>query len=160
MKTMFRRSATARFSSSRGRSVLSMGADSPVRAASSALKLTDSTTLASAGTRSPASRSIRSPGTRLAASTSSERPSRRTRTVGTESFFSAAMARSARYSWVKPRMALRMTMIMIMIASSVAPTTKETTAATRRTTTITSVNWPSKTESGLRKPCSSMLLGP
>ena len=60
------------------------------------------------------------------------------------------MARSARYSWVKPRTAFRATMIRIMMASVVSPMAKEMAAATSSTSTITSVNWPANTASGLR----------
>ena len=58
-----------------------------------------------------------SPGTSSRAEISRTWPSRRTLTVGTASFFRAAMAFSARYSWVNPRMALSTTMTMMAMAS-------------------------------------------
>ena len=63
----------------------------------------------------------------------------------------AAMARSARYSCVKPRMA---------IVSLRSPTRKELAAATMRTTTITSVNCATRMRHGLLKPRSISSLGP
>ncbi len=73
---------------------------------------------------------------------------------------SAAMARSALYSWLKPRMAFRMTITRIMMASTVSPTTKEITAATISTMTITSVNCSRNATMGLRPRRSSSWFGP
>ena len=157
---MLSRSPKGMFSPGSGFTILSTGTDSPVRAASSHRRFIDSSTRASAGILEPASTRITSPGTNWVASISRTWPARRTLTEGTANRFRAAMARSARYSWVKPRRAFKMTMMRIMMPSMVSPMAKEMMAATSKTRTMTSVNWPASTSSGLRRRRSSNWFGP
>ena len=121
---MLARSASGTSFSSRAMSVLLTGVDSPVRLASWTAKLeVCQTTRLSAGMWSPASSSTRSPGTSSRAGTTRVAPSRRTLDDGAASRRSAARLFSARYSWTRPRMALRMT--MARMASGVDPFLEE-----------------------------------
>ena len=119
-----------------------------------------STRRKSAGTKLPASSRTRSPGTRSRAGNSWSTPPRRTRTFGTANFLSAAIARSARYSWKNPNKAKSSTMARMAIASCHLPKKPEMTAAATRIKTMVAVNCSHKILKGLRPPCSASSLGP
>ncbi len=140
MKALFFRSPRATCSWSMGSIFFSIGSDSPVRAASSMRRLATSTRRPSAGIRFPASSSTTSPGTSSRAEISTTWPSRRTRTVGTASFFRAAIACSARYSWLTPSAALIKTMARMTIVSCASPIKADTMAATIKMNTMASVS--------------------
>ena len=112
--------------------VFSTGTDSPVREASSAFRLTASRRRASAGIRSPVLKKIMSPGTSSFAGISVSFPSLRTDATGAAILFRASIARSARYSWIKPRPAAKRIMTKMTMASATSPTTADRTTATRR----------------------------
>ena len=141
-------------------SLFPTGSDSPVRAASCARRLMLSMSLPSAGTRSPVSSLTMSPGTRSRAEISVRRPSRIALTVGTASFFRAAIACSARYSWLKPMIALSTTMARMMMTSSISPRNAEAAAATIRMMTMRSLNCSTKIVRGLFLPFSTNSFGP
>ena|SRR3989338_1975193 len=110
--------------------VLVTGVDSPVRLASCALKLeVTQTKRLSAGILSPDSISIKSPGT----SSEEERtlcwPDLITLDVGLDNFLSAAKDFSARYSWIKPKIALIITIAIMAKASIHSLRNPETKAA-------------------------------
>ena len=119
-----------------------------------------STRRASAGTRSPVSRRRTSPGTSSRAGISRTPPSRLTFTTGAARRDSAAIAFSARYSWVKPSSAFRRTMATIATVSTRSPSSAETTAAARRTATIVEANWERKMRPGRSGGPSGSSLGP
>ena len=114
----------------------------------------------SAGTTFPASRRTISPGARSRAGISWAWPLRRTWTLGTAIFLRAAMACSARYSWVRPRAALMTTMMRMTTVSDTSPTRAEMTAATMRMMTITSLSWSQSMAQMLLTPFSTSSLGP
>ena len=91
--------------------VLSIGADSPVSAASSIVRFIATVIRLSAGTRSPAWSATTSPGTTSRAAMLRSIPSRITWASGAAIFFSASSARSARYSWTKPSNTANSTMM-------------------------------------------------
>ena len=125
----------------------SAGTDSPVSADSSLFKLTLCKSLASAGTKSPASKRMISPGTNSDASMIDSALSRRTRACGADIFFNASSALSARLSCITPIMAFTTTISKISNGSkkpsgspSTHATTKETAAAASNIRIITSLN--------------------
>ena len=132
---MLRRSASSESSiSGRDSTCLVTGVDSPVRAASLTRSAHDSVRRRSAATRSPGPSSTRSPGTSSAAGSSCIPPPRRTHTIGAVIALSAAIARSARYSWTKPSRPLRTRMARITTVSLRSPSAAATPAATSSTT--------------------------
>ncbi len=138
---MFVLSATGASSRSSGAAVFSTGSDSPVSAASSVRSRTASESRTSAGTTEPVWSTTRSPGTSRSAPTSRGLPSRTTVAVGAAIRFSAAIARSARYSCTKPSTAFRTTITAMAIVSAASPITPATTAATMSTMIMKSRNW-------------------
>ncbi len=82
-------------------------------------------------------------------------PSRRTRTVGTDIRLSAAIDCSARYSCVKPRIALRTTMARMTTASIQSPSVTERTTAARRMKVMTLINC-SRTMASRPRPARSV----
>ncbi len=138
--TIFRRSPSPGFSSFSGAVSLATGKDSPVNGDSSTSKPSASTKRASAGTRSPVSRTSRSPGTTCTAGMTCSFPVLRTRACGADNSFKACSERSARYSWTKPKIALRKTMARIVKASSHSPSAPEMITAPSSTKTIKSAN--------------------
>ncbi len=157
---MLVRSPSAESPDSSGSTCLSTGRDSPVSAASCTLRRAASTRRRSAGTMFPASSSTRSPGTRSRAATSRTCPSRMTRACGAPRRRSAAMVRSARYSWTNPMMAFRTTMTTMAMASCGSPTAPATAAAARSTTIMKSVNWLASIRQGERRSPSASSFGP
>ena len=148
---MFTRSPSGAPSATAACASFSTGTDSPVSADSSLLRLADSISRASAGTKSPASTRMMSPGTRSLASMTASRPLRSTRACGADMLLSASMAFSALLSCIMPMMALRMTMARISAGSRnsrVSPlwaaTKKEMMAAMMRMIIIVSLNWARK----------------
>ena len=71
--------------------------------------------------RLPERKTTTSPGTRSRAGTSHSSRSRKTVAVGAAMRRSASMARSARYSWTKPRMIAKRTITVIAMASTPWP---------------------------------------
>ena len=114
----------------------------------------------SAVTMSPCSRRTTSPGTSSRAGTSRVSPSRTTRASGLDIRFRASMACSARYSWTKPMMPLRMTMARMMSVSFVSPMSTVMTAATMSTTIMALLNWSSSSCQAGRCAFSTSSLGP
>ena len=145
-KTMFLLSAVCAFSGRRSTVSFSTGTDSPVNADSSALRLAELISLASAATLSPASSTSKSPGTTSSESISFICPFLKTLACGTDSLFNSSMAFSALFSCITPRTALRMTIIIINneSAKSFSPlineTTKDAAADARRIIIITSLS--------------------
>src|SRR5512139_2691351 len=155
-----RRSPSGRSASASRASCFSTGCDSPVSADSSTLSAASSVRRRSAGRMLPASSSTRSPGTSSRASITPGWPSRMTRACGLAIRFSAAIARSARYSWTKPMMPLRNTMTTMAMASCGSPTMPAITAAAISTTIMKSVNCDASMTSGERRPDSCSTLAP
>ena len=87
-------------------------------------------------------------------------PPRRTRTIGTASLRSAAMACSARYSCKKPSTANRTTMPPMATVSVVLPSSAEMTAAAIRISTMILVNCSHRIFQGFLPPRSSSSLAP
>ena len=147
-KTVFLLSARGAFFWQTAPASFSTGRDSPVRADSSAVSSTVRRRRRSAGTRSPALRMTTSPGTSCQLSTVCFLPSRSTRALGEDSFFSASMALSARSSWTVPITALHTTIARMMMESTysrsprMAETQKEIPAQAKRMRVIKSLNWP------------------
>ena len=160
MKAMLRRSPIVTSFASRASVTFSTGSDSPVSAASCTRRFALSTRRRSAGTTLPASRRTTSPGTRSREEISRIWPSRRTRTTGVDIRFSAAIAFSARYSWLNPRIALSTTIVRIAIASFQSPRRADATAATMRMTTISAVICSQRIAHGLFWPRSTSSFGP
>ncbi|MNV92958.1 hypothetical protein D3C71_1875970 [compost metagenome] len=94
----------------------------------------------SAGTRSPASSRIISPGTSSLAGICSIAPPRRTLAWGADSSFSARRDRSARNSWIKPRIPFMIMIAIMVMASRYSPSMPEIRVAPIRTSTIKSLN--------------------
>ena len=115
--TMFFRSPRGAASGQRAEAFFSTDRDSPVRADSSAFRLTASRSRASAGTKSPASSRRMSPGTRSSEAISAGLELRMTLAWGADSFFRAAMAFSALLSWTTPVMALMITINKMIMES-------------------------------------------
>ena len=145
---MLLRSPRGAFSSTKASASFSEGTDSPVRADSSLLRLELSSSRASAGTKSPASRWMMSPGTSREASMTSVLPFRNTLAWGADIFFKASSAFSALLSCIIPMMALRITIRRMSTGSKNSigsPSTqaipKEMAAAMSRMIIITSLNW-------------------
>jgi hypothetical protein len=90
---------------------------SPVRGASSVFRFATSIRRESAGILSPASTSTMSPGTISWVAMRCRSPSRITVDSGAANAISARTDFSARDSWMKPSIALRMTIARITIAS-------------------------------------------
>ena len=108
----------------------SAAADSPVRMLSLHSRPLTSMSRTSAGTSSPSSSRITSPGTSSMTSTRSKLPSRRTTAVWWMPECIAAAARSARYSFTKPRPTLTSRMTPMMIACVLSPRKYDSTAVT------------------------------
>ena len=96
---------------------LSTGSDSPVSADSSVFSELALTSLASAGTMSPASSTRMSPGTTFCEDISFICPSLSTLAWGTDIFFSSSIALSALFSCITPSRALSTTIIIIISES-------------------------------------------
>jgi len=105
----------------RGSESFDVGTDSPVREASDTWSDEDSIILQSAGILVPSSTIRMSPGTRSSEEISRVFPSRMTFDFRLESFFKASIDFSALYSWMKPKTALKITIIRITIASTFSP---------------------------------------
>ena len=101
-----------------------------------------------------------SPGTRSAAGTVAGFPSRTTAASEAAIFLSAAIAFSARYSWLNPRAALRTTMTMMAIVSAASPSAPASTAAAISTTIMKSLNWSRNIASSVRLLFSTSSFGP
>ncbi len=157
---MLRRSPIERSAPSTASVRFSTGTDSPVSAASSVLSTTLSARRRSAGITFPASSSTMSPGTSSAAGRSLVAPSRTTRAVAAASFLSAAIAFSARYSWMKPIVPFISTITTIAIVSMTSPMNPEITAAATSTMIMKSVNWSASIRHGLRFSPSLIAFGP
>jgi len=95
-----------------------------------------------------------SPGTNSLAKISTSSPERRTRTLGTASFFSAAMAFSALNSCQKPMVVFKMTIIRMTAASIYSCNAIEIIAAASKMITINSLTWSNRMERTLFFPCS------
>ena len=95
----------------------STGMFSPVNAASSIFKLFEFISLQSAGTNFPASSITISPGTISSLETSIIFSSLFTLAVGEDIFWSASIDFSALLSWIKPNIALNITIAIIIIES-------------------------------------------
>ena len=126
---------------------LSAGTDSPVSADSSLFRFALTISLASAGTKSPASSLMMSPGTTCVEATMLSCPFLITLACGADIFFSASSAFSALLSCTNPSTAFKMTMSRMSAGSmnsmgspSTHATTKEMTAARMRMIIITSLN--------------------
>ena len=76
------------------------------------------------------------------------------------SFFSAAIAFSARYSWTKPIVPFISTITSIAIVSTTSPMNPEITAAASSTMIMKSVNWSASIRHGLRFSPSLIAFGP
>ncbi len=114
----------------------------------------------SAGTMLPASSKTMSPGTSLRAGISCSAPSRRTRTMGLDICLRAAMAFSARYSWMKPSTPKRITMERMAIPSVKSPRRKERKAAAIKIRIMGSMNWASSMRQAGREIVSCNSFGP
>ena len=101
-----------------------------------------------------------SPGTSSRAESSCKLPSRSARTFGTDIFFSAAIACSARYSCTKPSKAYRATMARIAMEFFVSPSKPATTAAPIRIKTIVAVICSHKIWNAVRPPRSISSFAP
>ena len=102
---------------------------SPVSRASLTKKSLASTSLPSAGTRSPAASRTRSPGTRASALTVTSRPSRSTRSVRATEARSRSAASSARCSCRLSRTTLSRTITEMMTKLAISPVRAEMRAA-------------------------------
>ncbi len=160
MKTMLWRSPNAVLGLTSVLVSFSTESDSPVRDASCTLRLKLSITRPSAGTMLPASSNTMSPGTSSDEGTSCSRPPRRTRTLGALIFCKAAIAFSARYSWLTPSAALATTMSEMAITLLASPSNAETTAAPIKISTSGSDNCSSKMRRGFLTPWSVSSLVP
>ena len=139
------------------------GADSPVRALSSAWRPAASSSRASAGTRSPASRRMMSPGTSFSASSRTVPPSRTARARGADICRSASRARRAPSSWAREMQALTTTITRMMAASSQSsppPAHRLSPAAASSTSTMGSPSWPSSRRTSPGRRPSFSRLGP
>ena len=76
------------------------------------------------------------------------------------SFFSAAIAFSARYSWMKPIVPFISTITTIATVSMTSPMNPEITAAASSTMIMKSVNWSASMRHALRFSPSLIALGP
>ena len=141
----------------------SAGRLSPVSDDSWVERKNASTSLASAGTWSPASISMRSPITRSWAGIEEGTPSRTTRASGADIARRAVRARWARSSWRKPMTALTRTIATIAAVSAQSPTAPAMIAATIKIQISSSRNWARKVRhqgvaagsSSLLEPCSA-----
>mmetsp|Transcript_25277 Transcript_25277/g.79323 ORF Transcript_25277/g.79323 Transcript_25277/m.79323 type:complete len:321 (-) Transcript_25277:432-1394(-) len=146
MNTMFLQSASAtavapsRRTSSRAGDLL-FGSLSPVRLLSSVMSPALATTLASAGTKSPALSTRMSPGTTSRASTLMVTPPRRTLVRGGTRSSSAASACSLRYSCTKATVETMTTARAMLMASSNWRTRRLTPAEARSSRIMGSLNW-------------------
>jgi len=138
----------------------STASDSPVRTDSCTRKLALSIRLPSAGMEFPASNRMISPGTSSREEISLTCPPRRTRTLGVDIFFRAAIACSARYSWLKPSAEFKITMIRITIASLYSCRKSMITAAMIRISTIVSLSCSKMIFHGLLVPRSISSFAP
>jgi len=139
-QAMLTRSPSGMSASSSVRVTFSTGCDSPVSAASSTCSPNASASRRSAGTTPPASSNTKSPGTSSVATTVAIRPSRRTVAFSAASCCSARSACSARYSWMNPMIAFRITIARIAAASSGSPITPEIRAAAMSSRIMKSAN--------------------
>ena len=101
-----------------------------------------------------------SPGTSSAAGIAAGTPSRTTVAAAAAIFLSAAMAFSARYSWMKPSTALSTTITTMAMVSAASPSTPATTAAAISTRIMKSLNWSRNIASSVRLPFSTSSFGP
>ncbi len=141
MKTMLRLSPKPTALGRTSCASFDTGRDSPVRIDSSASSRRVSMSLASAAILVPTSIIRMSPGTMSHALTSRGTPSLMTFAEGAASCLRASRDRSARYSCMNPKKALRITIAIIVTESPTSPRTRDDTAAAQRTATIKSLNW-------------------
>lgn len=158
--TTFERSASGASERFRACASFATGDDSPVSAASLVRSTVLSMSRESAGTTSPLSSRITSPGTSSAAPTTRGMPARRTRAERPVSLRSAASARSARYSCVKPMTAFTTRIAPIAEQSAHSPDAPEISAAASRITISTLLNCAANRASGRTGFESAISLGP
>src|ERR1051326_2869024 len=157
---MFFRSPNARSGAAQAAVLFDASPDSPVSAASSVRKLTDSSSRPSAGILSPALSRITSPGTSSRAGISVSSPSRSSDLLGAASWRSASMERSARYSCTAPNITENSTMAAIATASAPWPKSEESAAAISRTIISTFLNWASSNAYGETRCAACNSFGP
>ncbi|KJR40602.1 hypothetical protein MCHI_003503 [Candidatus Magnetoovum chiemensis] len=120
--------------------VFSTATDSPVRAASSILKCAASIILKSDGTIRPASKTTMSPRAIADVGMFMVCSCLITVDIGSAIFLSASIAFSALYSWMKPTIALSITMTIMAIVSDTSPINPEIIAAAISTMIMKSLN--------------------
>ncbi|OQA08075.1 MAG: hypothetical protein BWY65_01625 [Firmicutes bacterium ADurb.Bin373] len=160
MKSMFFRSPTGIWPELITAVFFSAGTDSPVSADSLECRETASTSLASAGTESPASSRIKSPGTISSAFICITCPPLNTFADGLVMSFKALRAFSALLSCSTLITAFRITIIRMTMASSHSPRNAETTTAKMRINTRISFIWLKKIDKILRGGFSCRTFGP